>query len=276
MSSRTLKRIFIVGCPRSGTTLLQSMLAAHSQLHSFPETHFWDYTVPENRFYRLLKIYSSFDKKIVYDFMRKYDLKTDVNMRPFYFTTGGWSKALIKVLDSFTPTGVGGWVEKTPRHLNYISHISAVCPDAYFIHMLREGKDVVASMYQVTQESPKQWGGARDINTCIARWQKDVKRSKQYLGDRQHLFLTYGELVSEKEKVLQRLSEKLNVTFQSKMIEEFSNEAENLIGNEEQWKQANVEGRKAGDKFSQIFTKEEQQYIIKAVADISLEPFHII
>lgn len=31
--------IFIVGCPRSGTTLLQSMLAAHSTITSFPESH---------------------------------------------------------------------------------------------------------------------------------------------------------------------------------------------------------------------------------------------
>ena len=38
-------RIFIVGCPRSGTTLLQSLLAAHPQIHSFPETHFFPNTI---------------------------------------------------------------------------------------------------------------------------------------------------------------------------------------------------------------------------------------
>ncbi|MBD2041428.1 sulfotransferase family protein [Microcoleus sp. FACHB-672] len=32
-------RLFIVGCPRSGTTLLQCLLAAHSQMISFPESH---------------------------------------------------------------------------------------------------------------------------------------------------------------------------------------------------------------------------------------------
>src|SRR5271167_4804558 len=31
-------RLFVVGCPRSGTTLLQSLLAAHPSVHSFPET----------------------------------------------------------------------------------------------------------------------------------------------------------------------------------------------------------------------------------------------
>lgn len=32
-------RLFIVGCPRSGTTLLQCLLAGHSQMISFPESH---------------------------------------------------------------------------------------------------------------------------------------------------------------------------------------------------------------------------------------------
>ena len=36
-----MKRIFIVGVARSGTTLLQSMLASHPEIHSFPETHFF-------------------------------------------------------------------------------------------------------------------------------------------------------------------------------------------------------------------------------------------
>ncbi|MEQ8960988.1 MAG: sulfotransferase [Coleofasciculus sp. C2-GNP5-27] len=45
---RTLKeRIFLVGCPRSGTTLLQSLLAAHPQIASFPESHFFRHLIPE-------------------------------------------------------------------------------------------------------------------------------------------------------------------------------------------------------------------------------------
>lgn len=40
-STASPRRIFVVGVPRSGTTLVQSFLAAHSHVTSFTESHFW-------------------------------------------------------------------------------------------------------------------------------------------------------------------------------------------------------------------------------------------
>ena len=70
MQNRSFKRIYIVGCPRSGTTLLQSMVAAHPLLTSYPETHFWDYTIPKNRYLRFPKIYSFPERKLVSDYLQ--------------------------------------------------------------------------------------------------------------------------------------------------------------------------------------------------------------
>src|SRR5204863_639082 len=43
----TLERpIFVVGCPRSGTTLVQCILSASSHAFSLPETHFFTYVLP--------------------------------------------------------------------------------------------------------------------------------------------------------------------------------------------------------------------------------------
>jgi Sulfotransferase family len=39
--------IFVVGCPRSGTTLVQCILSASSQAFSLPETHFFSFVLPE-------------------------------------------------------------------------------------------------------------------------------------------------------------------------------------------------------------------------------------
>ncbi len=41
MTSVIEGRIFVVGAPRSGTTLVQSLIASHSQVTSFTESHFF-------------------------------------------------------------------------------------------------------------------------------------------------------------------------------------------------------------------------------------------
>ena len=53
MNQRIDRRIFVVGVPRSGTTLVQSLLAAHSQVTSFTESHFF------SRYFRALPRLSS-------------------------------------------------------------------------------------------------------------------------------------------------------------------------------------------------------------------------
>ena len=49
MQTAPKQRIFLVGCPRSGTTLLQSLLAAHPDITSFPESHFFRHLIDNRR-----------------------------------------------------------------------------------------------------------------------------------------------------------------------------------------------------------------------------------
>ena len=54
------KRIFIVGCPRSGTTLLQSLLLKHNEITSFPESHFFSRTFLGKRANQYPTLYSNY------------------------------------------------------------------------------------------------------------------------------------------------------------------------------------------------------------------------
>ena len=55
-------RLFVVGCPRSGTTLLQCLLGAHSQIISLPETAYFADLISGQRSRRLLGIASPAQK----------------------------------------------------------------------------------------------------------------------------------------------------------------------------------------------------------------------
>ena len=195
------------------------------------------------------------------------------DMRSCYFRTAGWSAALMKVLDNLTAPELQGWIEKTPRHLHCIPFIEAADPGALFLHMLREGRDVVASMYEVTHSYPEHWNGPRDIDTCVERWKADIGISRQYLGRRNHAFVRYGDLTESPEDTLKAVSEFLGVEFTAEMHQSFREEARTLVGSSEKWKAANIRGRKGGDKFSGIFTSSEQQYIRKRLSGATLEMF---
>ena len=56
LKDRIKERIFLVGCPRSGTTLLQSLLAANSKVLSFPETHFFGHLFYSRKLLSILGI----------------------------------------------------------------------------------------------------------------------------------------------------------------------------------------------------------------------------
>jgi hypothetical protein len=66
-----------------------------------------------------------------------------------------YTKAFIKILDEITlENGKSSWLEKTPEHLGQINYIERWVQRAKFIHIIRNGDDVVASLYEVAQKYP--------------------------------------------------------------------------------------------------------------------------
>ena len=125
------KRIFIVGCPRSGTTLLQSLLAAHPLICSFPETHFFPNTVGSS-WRKYLKLASPVAHQKLYAFLDKIGQKDMQNFVPVHgLLLKNYVTAFVKILDELTsvyytrklktwikkisllvrPEETGGWVD---------------------------------------------------------------------------------------------------------------------------------------------------------------------
>lgn len=74
-------RFFIVGFPRSGTTLLQSLLAAHPQIASFPESYFFPNAV-EKKGLRILGISSLKAKENLQKFLNNIKLTCPPKVDP--------------------------------------------------------------------------------------------------------------------------------------------------------------------------------------------------
>jgi len=269
------KRVFLVGCPRSGTTLLQSMLAAHPQIVSFPETHFMERVSPKFAVMGLASPRRR-DRRRLVQFLTEVGYPELERLIPRYaITLQRTISAFVDVLDALTLTQYGDvWVEKTPNHLHYIDFIERHIPDARFIHMVRNGEDVVASLYEVSTRHPEIWGEPATLEACVTRWIGDVEVTRRHIHKPHHRLVRYEELLEDAQSVLAQLCEFLGIPFSRDMLTEHSSAVQQLVLESETWKDsAKADGiqRPKGRKFDQIFDRQQQYYVRTQLAanDIS-------
>lgn len=227
-----MRRCFVVGSPRSGTTLVQALLASHPNVWSLPETHFFRRVEVYRRGPRGLLVEPGADA-----LLREISSSVGVRhpFRPRWLTIGRCIRRFATILDTAAAAeGARVWVEKTPGHLNYIPLIARFLPDARYVHVTRQGADVVASVVQVTREHPG-WDGARSIDEAAERWRADIAATRQYDGTPGHSIVCYEELAADPVSVLRPVWELLEV-------EEISPDHRAgiaaLISDREPWKQS--------------------------------------
>lgn len=281
MSEKIQKRIFLVGAARSGTTLLQRLLAAHSEIYSFPETHFFSKTIPMRRSKRQIWRFRKKNIEIISQFFQNIGAEDSEifidSLNRETISLKHWIRGLLNILDEVTlRNGYTIWLEKTPSHLRYVNILEKTKPCMNYIHIIRNGEDVVASLYEVTRKHKDKWGGERTLDNCIGRWKRDITISKSYFGKQNHFFILYKELVEKPETIIQYLFEKLQLTYEEGIIENYGDESSKLVLEDENWKKDPSKKIGKRSKFAKIFNEEEQKYVKSKINDIDLSVFKIL
>ena len=272
------ERIFLVGCPRSGTTLLQSLIAAHPEIASFPESHFFKYLIPSHPWLRKLGITSRWAKPWLKKFLNQIDCQDREKCLPkFGLFMHQYTKFFLELLDNLTEQqNKKYWLEKTPEHVRRIEYIEKLIPEAKFIHIIRNAPDVVASLYEVTHKYPEAWSHKDalpwSIDQCIIHWSVDVQISIRYKDKPNHLLVSYEQLIANPESTLSEVFSFIGLSFDKQIIDNHSLVSKQIILDNEPWKKsvqkaiANTHER----KFSKIFKKQEQEYILEKTSAIKL------
>ena len=255
-----------MGCPRSGTTLLQSYLAAHPDIVSFPESHFFARLAPYERWRRVIGLASPGSVHRFRQVLHRIgETDADVRVPHRAFLLGQYVRAFVRVLDASARTrGASHWLEKTPRHLHSLDLIRRYVRRAAVIHIVRGGRDVVASLYDVTHRYPEVWSGARSIDQCVDRWNEDMTITRRYVERPGHFLVRYEELVRDPEAVLRAACTFVRVPFRPEMLEHQQRAAAAIIRDHEPWKDQVAGGltRTPSAKFDTIFDKAQQAYVI--------------
>jgi peptidoglycan/xylan/chitin deacetylase (PgdA/CDA1 family) len=261
-----MKRIFLVGAPRSGTTILQSLLAAHPEIISFPESKFFHYLLYEEFVANLPTRLEGFLRDEINrpEFLHDFDASE---------TTENQASWFVRVLDSLaTEQHKTIWLEKTPEHIYFIEDIQRLVPDTKFIHILRNGMDAIASMYEATRSFNDLWGGVWDLEHCIERWRYAVLTSYKYVNNSNHIFVKYEELVDNKKLVLETICNFIEIEYNPAMLINYKAKAANLSlnlpwhqGIERDIQSTNVH------KYHKVFKHKEIQDILNQIKWVNSE-----
>jgi hypothetical protein len=211
--------IFVMGCPRSGTTMLQLMLHAHPRIAIPPETRFvlsgygirgrfGDLRNPDSR--RALADW------IFTDETKVADLGLDRNAVTEEIVAGPPSlgSAMGTVFRAYAHRfGKPRWGDKRPSYIHNVDVIRRLFPDAQIVTITRDGRDCVASLL----EMPWHRDG---IHKAISAWARAVdgaRRAERLLGPGSYFPLRYESLVQDPETELRRLCAFLGEDFDSAM-----------------------------------------------------------
>ena len=265
-ADRITNRVFVVGCPRSGTTLLQTMLASHARVFSPPESHFFSKSRVGSWRERLGKRPA---RKVIEDFLRSIDrqdlFKTVPLWRPSF---ASYASIFSSIMDQMCiERGKDTWVEKSPPHLRKMNLIESTIRAPKFIHIIRDGQDVVASLHEAALQRPDIWGSAgikTGIDGCIERWNDDIELSLAKVGKQRHFVCLYDDLIDDPRNILSAVCRFLSLDFDEAMLD-FRHTASEVVGWRETYPWARGVFRPLHDtrrqKFSTLFTEAQQRHI---------------
>lgn len=220
-AGKTNEAFFVVGSPRSGTTLLERILNRHSRL----------FVPPETEFFHLLKRHGLLGKAYL-DREAAQFLDVYLDSRPAKMlglredakslkqrlleNSSSYKDLFITLMETLRePSQRPRWGEKTPHHLRTGDAILNLFPTAKMIAVLRDGRAVTRSRLMKP-------GWEKNHLVAARVWQNDSQRLVELLNSdhaQRILVVRYEELVGRASDVVPRVCGFLGETFEPQMLD---------------------------------------------------------
>jgi hypothetical protein len=237
--------LFIIGPPRSGTTLLQSMLAAHPLVGTLPETHFFETAIPKlgQKYSNPSESLQCEQLQIITEAMQKSGFGFDWSSveLPESFTIREAFNALI---NAHLNGNERFWLEKTPGHARFIDDIIRFYPNAKFLAIIRHPVESVSSMSNMKPMSMDdfRFSYIRPSKYHIELWKECCEAILQKADSHYIKTILYEDLVEDPKAILNSICEFLGIEYKDTMVQEFATVAKSLINSSfSPWKSGNVE-----------------------------------
>lgn len=211
LTARSRAPVFVLGCGRSGTKLLYHTLLsagcfavyyAESNAFNLLGLRFGNLAQRANRRRLLDAYYNSM-------LFERTGLKpVDIDERVMNECKNA-GEFLRIVMDSIAQKqGVPRWAECTPLHTLYLPLIKKLLPEALVIHIIRDGRDVAASLHRIGWIRPFPWDRNRAYLPPAIFWNWIVSKGRYYGqamgGD--YMEVHYEDVVQQPRETLTSIS----------------------------------------------------------------------
>ena len=204
--------VFICGTGRSGTTLLAMILDSHSNILVGPEI---------KALLPIAKLYSELSSQLSQHLSKYNFLHADLNIS---------FRKLISSL--FTKRNMRGRVvEHTPLNILTMSELISIFPDAQFLHIIRDGRDVVSSLLNqqwIELSTGKPFGPTENIVKASHYWKNLIVSAKEVsqikLSESNYFEFKYEKLIDSQEETVRSILDFLGEPFESAVLEYHNHE----------------------------------------------------
>lgn len=221
--------LFILGCGRSGTTLLQSMLDAHPQLAVSNEARFPASMARTRRRYETRDGFATgrfledlWDLPLSRSRFPEWQLsRTDLEAELTRQAPRTLPDAIRCVYMVYAQQqGKTRYGDKAPGYTRQMGPLAAAYPEASFIHIIRDGRDVASALIDASfVPSSVVW--------AALHWQHHVRTARvagERLGPQRYYELSYEQLLDEPEGTLRSAAEFAGLQYDGRMLCYFEDE----------------------------------------------------
>lgn len=206
--------IFVVGCQRSGSTLLGAMLGSGKRMIATPESQFVADLMPHDP-RQIMELGRAIDAITAHPRFKLWNFSIG-DLRPAGY--GTFMDAVNWLVRTYGARSgrmdIDYWVEHQPGNVRHMRALAEACPDARFVHIVRDGRAVANSLLKVD------WG-PNSISSAAHFWSQRVAMGmalRDCLPHNRWARVRYEDLLAQPDEELRRICATLELPFDDAMI----------------------------------------------------------
>src|SRR5690554_6342047 len=224
---------FILGNPRSGTTLFRLMLNNHPEIAVPPECSFAEWLIEDFSELKIDEnIYLTFTDAVLnckkfetWSLERNDILKTLYKVRPKNYLS--LIKCIYQAYAESKNKSINIFGDKNNYYIKNINKLNAHFPNSKKIFLIRDGRDVACSYIALKNNNTKSEYRPKlsySISEIAKEWSSNAKKILQH--ENNSIFLRYEDLISDPNKQLKNICNYLNVQYSNNLLDFYKNNDE--------------------------------------------------